>query len=79
MCYVKVDRDTEMQRRIRLTSIAPIDNNNSNRRHDDNKAATADEALEQLLIDLAGIRLAANKMEVMINEIREQQQKQQQH
>ena len=65
MCYVKIDNDLQ-QRRIRLSSIAPIG--------DDNDAGGAKEdTIKQLLKDLAKIWLTADAMEKKIKELKQEQ------
>ena len=71
MCYIKVHQDlTRNQRRLRLSSIAPIATNEDD---EANEAAnegdeynTTNEMLLELLRDLARIRLSSDAMEKKI-------------
>ena len=71
MCYVNVERDSvRFQRRLRLSSIAPIEQE-ADREH---KRTAEEDMLDQLLIDLAKIRLASTAMEKKITKLKERQE-----
>ena len=75
MCYVKVDRDTE--RRLRLTSIAPIIEEEENNNADHGGLAEDDEILDELLMELARIRLSTVEMARKIIDLKKKQKKRQ--
>ena len=80
---MKVDQDRVHQRRIWLTSIAPIWNkvddeegDSGKQEEDDDKQQASgnhDEALNLLLHDLARIQLVADEMEKRMMELKKQQ------
>ena len=73
MCYVKVDHDMALQRKIRLSSIAPIapKETNGNKKKEEEEDLENDELLNQLLEELGRIRLAADNMERKITDIQD--------
>ena len=66
MCYVMIDKDRE--RRIRLSSIAPMIGEED-----------VEETIRQLMNDLARIRLTTDAMEKKINELKQQKEGKKHH
>ena len=82
-CYVKVDRDvTRLQRRLLLSSIAPINKEEDDIEEEDEDVdddgnknkENKEETLDDLLKGIAKIRLATNRMEKKIKELIDSEQ-----